>query len=256
MKSIDEIIDDVLRRETGGLGVMRLPGVDGSRQRAFNRPAVTEAKLERSSPNAYALGPLGQRPSLTIESQDKARPPVSRLFQFRRPAHIASFIVAIVVDALEGVPLRRRRAHISQERLEGRRPPITHHDSTAAIERVVVRLLIEAPTFGFRPCRVFARLLPADSGAVRQRAFPRDLRLKTSAALLPAVAESYPVGSGLTAAVAAASPPSEVSWRVRGSRQHHQTPVSLSRPVDGLPRHALIIVPILHVAVGCHATIR
>ena len=84
------------------------------------------------------------------------------------PPHIARFIVSVVIwPSVQGMLLRRRIAHISQEILKGMSPSVTHCDSSAApiivlaVIGIVTTLVHVCPstiqvcaTHAVRPCRI------------------------------------------------------------------------------------------------------
>ena len=62
--------------------------------------------------------------------------PIARLLLWRRPATIARFIVAIIVDAVNRVLRSRRKSHVSKKCFKGLSPTTTDANTSAPIIRV------------------------------------------------------------------------------------------------------------------------
>jgi hypothetical protein len=74
-----------------------------------------------------------------LELVSAMAPLVVRLLQMARPAAVARFVVAIVVDAIDRL-VRRRLTHIGEERREalGARPALTNPDAARAVVALIV----------------------------------------------------------------------------------------------------------------------
>lgn len=125
-------------------------------QRLANRPLVMQqAPAQGASLQADAARPLAQRVALAVVRQDAIRPLIVALLQLRRPAHVARFVVAVVIDAVERVAERWTRADIGVENFERIAPALAHADAASAVGLIGWIIRIVAALSHAAPCRVF-----------------------------------------------------------------------------------------------------
>lgn len=134
--------------------------------------------------------------SATLRSRT---PSIAGLLAFGRPAAVAGFVMAVVVDALYRVRWRRLLPHVGEKGREVVAPAIADRDTAATVIGVVVRVLIEAARFHSGPRDVLAGLLARARVAMCRRAAagrrvadPQVCRANRGIA--PAVAAADPIG--------------------------------------------------------------
>lgn len=118
-------------------GVLRdLLCMDGRRQGLACRPSARQSAIDLIPRQASSDSPLWDRQRLALPRQDASRSSTSTtsdLFVWRGPSTVLRRIRAIVVDTINRVTCRRFRSHIREEVSEGRTPPFTDDNTSAAI---------------------------------------------------------------------------------------------------------------------------
>lgn len=94
------------------------------------------------------------------------RPSIRGLFLGCRPSAITLFVVAVVVDALNGMSGRRPRTHIQVEGAERLAPFCANPNTSAAIAVKGMLLRVLASLDHVRPCEVFRRAVHAVTNLV------------------------------------------------------------------------------------------
>ena len=84
--------------------------------------------------------------------------PILHLLTSRRPLAIGGVVIAIVVDAVDGVVRRRLKPHVGKEVRERMLPSVAHTDSSAAVVSVGVVLLVVAAITHVLPSDVLGRV--------------------------------------------------------------------------------------------------
>lgn len=99
----------------------------------------------------------------------KECPGISCLFSSTRPSAIARFVIAIIVDAVNGKS-GRSMTHICEKGLEAITPTVAHLDASATVVCIVPRVWVAASLNHAGPSTIF-RCLPAmPRVSMRQRA--------------------------------------------------------------------------------------
>lgn len=184
----------------------------------FDRPSLLHSEAERCYGESYFPSPFSPRHSEPVVFDVLALTAIPVLFLLRSPSAIARFIVAIVVDALDG-KARRARPHI---RHEGRSvlPALAKLDPPPGVVTIM-----PAPIFNAFPNFVLART----DQPVRGGEFSRQASATANApnAYVPALHGSA------TAAIANAVP-IDGSARPFTSRFNKKASEFLPRDVDHL----------------------
>lgn len=120
----------------------------------MNRPAVhKQSAVESSVLNAVTLSESRYRVGDAIVCDESIGARVSGLLVSRCPSAVIGLVVAVSVDTVEGVFLRRTRAHVCEKRGIRRSPVIAHRNSPAAPVRVGCGS-VTTTTIHALPCRV------------------------------------------------------------------------------------------------------
>lgn len=152
---------------------------------------------------------------------------VALLLGARRPSAIARLVVAVVVDSVQRVILRRSSAHVGQKSLE-RRPLLTHGNPAPTVIMVTGGIRVFAPLDHSGP-RLKLRSPSAANGlAVCGLCGAALVLVIAAAALCRAAMEPCAHLDSLGAAIAAAKPMSARAFR-RGPGNHRPAPEALSR---------------------------
>lgn len=211
---------------TGTLASSRRPG-----QGAFQRPAALQSVQQRVGTQAASSRPLRQIVRLAVKCQAVIRALVVHLLDACRPAHIARFVMAVRIDAVNRMLARWTKTDVRQKRREVIAPFIADADAAPAVmPKAFVRWII-ASLFHLAPRPVFGRLAHAVGGE------PSHLNLTPQA---PATSSSAIYQRGTLnacslAAFAAAEPISAIGWI---AMQHCQA----------TKRAAIQVVSLCHVA--------
>lgn len=149
---------------------------------------------------------------------------IHALRMFVGPAHIAGFIVSVIVDPIDRISHGRRATNIVQKLLERKIPRRAHGDSSTAVVLVVVGLGVVAASFYFAPAVVFATGLTMAALAVRDGAWLWGSRRITGQApttsfRLSCSIENGGSGADLFAADAPTDPPDARNWRAANDGQ-------------------------------------
>ena len=166
---------------------------------------------------------------------------ISALLLWGSPAAVAGLVVAVVVDAIDGMSRRRSLAHVRDEGGE-RLPSLTDANAPAAVPLVVRSLRVLASVFHGRPHTILGAGLAAREvtvNAVRLGAPPRpvtatgddpaaghvvDVDLLRRATLAPKLAVPVPVARAARAALQGEHPK-----RCSNRNEVARHPVNLTR---------------------------
>lgn len=160
---------------------------------------------------------------------------ISGLFRWRCPAAISRFVIAIIVNAIDGMLRRRPRSHVGVEVFKTFEPSLADVDAASPVYRKFLVLWIVAFIMQSRPSRVLGRFAHAvrQSVLVVGRVLCGGLLLKTTATRRVSALEigcSHACG---LAAIALAPPKSvPASWWRRGSANDFEPSVSVARQVQ------------------------
>lgn len=143
-------------------------------------PATFEPLFDRSPREFKPHVPVGgQKPVVSIlKVQGATR--ILGLVPHVKPSTVSRLIVAVVVDPVQRIAVRRNGAHIGQEIGERRIPPVTHPDSPASPIFIGGVVIGTTPASHSDPCFMFKR-----SGHSVLEVIISLPSLKTSATLFP-----------------------------------------------------------------------
>jgi len=116
---------------------------------------AVESRLGRPVVDAKNMTPFNEGFSLSINLNHAVASAVSRLLGFCRPAAILLAVVAIVVDAVDGVFRGRPSPHVCKESLEVIDPFVAYNDPPAAVVWKGWAALTVASVFHPMPDSVF-----------------------------------------------------------------------------------------------------
>ena len=102
----------------------------------FYRPSFAVSPSDYSRCNTYCFSPLGYGPSNPLMGYVSYILSISGLFLRRRPSTVIRFVVAIVIDSINGVSDSWRMSHVGKEMLE-RIPPFANVNSSAWIPFII-----------------------------------------------------------------------------------------------------------------------
>lgn len=105
---------------------------------------------------------------------------IARLFGGSAPFHIAWLVMAVVVDAIDGMLIAWPRPHIGKELLEGMAPLLADANSTPSVVFESRMRGILASADNSRPSLIFTRI----GSSVRDGAVGRAFLLEASATLM------------------------------------------------------------------------
>lgn len=112
------------------------PSSDWCGQRLLWRPSGAETPEERAVLDATRARPVRGDHGPSVQRDSDGVPyaaPVSGLVFSRRPATVFGSVVSVIVDALKGVLISWRVAHVGVEGLERPLPTCTDSDSAASV---------------------------------------------------------------------------------------------------------------------------
>jgi len=108
--------------------------------------------------DSKSLTPFGQAERLTAKRNQTILPRVALLHQERCPSHIAWFIAALIVDAIQRMLCGRLLSDLSIERHEVGAPRIAHRDAPPAVSSERAIAWIVAAFARLPPRLIFTRL--------------------------------------------------------------------------------------------------
>lgn len=200
-----------------------------------DRPFVdAEALIQRRERQAAFLRPFcdRQRASAPFDQPVVAR--IVRLLRWRRPSHVARFVVSMNLDAIKGMALRRTLSDVREKRRKVFHPLVTHLDSAPAVIApsrvggVVAAMLRMTPRF----------VLRCAGHAVRAFSACRHLGVQASATARVACPQLVTRSLMLIAAVALTNPGRTLKRVSDGDK----TPESLSGDVNQWSSHSRSIL--------------
>jgi hypothetical protein len=146
------------------------------RQSAFGCPPASQAEFDELGWQPCLSAPLGDCHCSSLHREPSAASPIVGLLDWRTPAHIAWFVVAVIVGAFKRMHWTRLRSHVGQERFK-RLPAFAHHNPASAVPAVFRILRVVAAPAHQAPGHVFR----CSGTAVRRVAFNSALATQTSA---------------------------------------------------------------------------
>jgi hypothetical protein len=140
------------RREGMTLTTMRpQPLIWRRRQGCLQRPSMRQSSVERWILRSDALRPVLDGQAFAVPFQPAIASRVAHLFGAGGPSHVAGFIAARVVDAIERMSLTWALSDVAKERLERVAPFFTDRDPASAIPAIRRMLQIGAARFHREP---------------------------------------------------------------------------------------------------------
>jgi hypothetical protein len=198
------------------LTVQDLSGSSRCTQRAVLGPSATKPRIKRLPRDAEYAAPLRQGVRLPSKAQTSHGALILALLLHRCPAAIRRFVIAVHVDAVNRMCVRRARPHVGVERGEVSAPSVAHAYTAPTV--VAIRLVHDsiASRLHFLPSVVFDRVLKT-VGQIR-------LALSAVAAATARVGSTKAHGSDIYLdAAGAATSPHRVSSRAGGASNHGET---------------------------------
>lgn len=174
------------------------------RQRREERKPLLVTKPERADLDAGQLSPFGKRSGRSVVRHQYRSATSSTLLDPRSPSTVRRLVVAIGVDSVQAVFLRRSRRHVGDERFEALAPTIAHADAPGAVVRIALVLRVVAARLGRSPRSILRRLPALASAAVCQLA--PVLGLQATAAFRLSSEQSVRSGLSSSSARTAAQP--------------------------------------------------
>lgn len=153
--------------------------------------------------------PIRQAVALFIDNDLPGSSGIAPLLLPGGPPAISGFVVAIIVDAVNGMAAGRPTSHVAEERLEGLRPFVTDPNASSSVVREVPTLWIGASLLHGSPGTHFSRGLPAHAFAMRRigtDAIESNLTLATPARCRSAAAQVSKRSNTLAPAITEAAP--------------------------------------------------
>ncbi len=151
-------------------------------QRTFNSPALREPLVYRGSRQARHGQPIRQAERALADRDQTGSGRIATLFRRGGPSNIAGLIVAILVNAFNGMRRRWTRADISQEGLEVA-PLFTDANAAPAVPSVVLVLRIITATAHCGPHLIREGWATFSRRAVFQQSRGIQFRFQATAAL-------------------------------------------------------------------------
>lgn len=160
---------------------MTIPSANGFGKRSINGPlAFIEALVQRAGIHTRSACPLTNRHGSVVVRDVTTVGAVIALFSNGRPSAIVRRVIAVVVNAVDGMFRGWARSHVLIEGIKGIAPTLTNLNAPAAIARVSIYCRIVAAIQHRIPRRVFR--LP--SIAVNQCVFVVQLQAAATAGVL------------------------------------------------------------------------
>ncbi len=103
------------------------------RQSILWRPTKPESRVKNVSREFQFSCPLGNRKVLSIEFNEVTFPHIVLLLFISSPSAIAWLIIAIIVDAVNAVKIRRSPSHVRNEVVETFQPTLADSNSTPSV---------------------------------------------------------------------------------------------------------------------------
>lgn len=176
--------------------------MDGLRNSSIDRPSVFQSILHEMFSAAQPIAPLRRTEPKAVELDHHVPARVIALFADCRPSAVLARIRAVVVNAVNRVPLRWSRAHVVDERVKAIAPGIAHRDASASVVlELTARLVIAAgahhvPDVVVRVSRQAVRAMQClhDLVSIAATRFrrPAAKRFAVDISLRPAIASARP----------------------------------------------------------------
>ena len=184
--------------------------VNWSRQGPFDIVPFLQTQQQRWCADAGLSAPFCQRQRLSVVRVADVLLRVALLLRWRRPADITRLVVAVAVDAVDGVRGRRLRPHVGKKRLELIAPSFAHGDATSTIASKVLIFWIRTACAHRVPLSIFRRT----AHAVRSIHVSGKFTRQTSTRLCMAVSQMCAINGAESTAIAGAMPFNATGSRV------------------------------------------
>lgn len=197
-------------------------------------PPALQACMDRGVRGADSSCPVLNREAFAVALQPAVRSRVPHLLEARRPAHVAGFVAARIVDPIQGVPAARPWTDVAQERLKRFGPGGTDGDPATAVPAVRIVAGIIAAGFHREPVLIRRR------GAHAVRSSPLANLVAFQTAATPGVmrAQRRTRRADLLPAGATTTPSHTATPRdARQTFDDRQPPDHLAGHIDTIRRH-------------------
>lgn len=125
----------------------------------FIGPSTMKPRSDCAIDSLAALGPFSHRVRFAVDRELRIVSFIICLFKFCCPAHIARFVIAVIVrKAVNGMVRARALSDMVKERLKAIEPFGTNLDTSAAIPMEVRAARVDTPIFHMFPAFVFRRI--------------------------------------------------------------------------------------------------
>lgn len=142
--------------------------VNGFRQRTIKGPLQTVKPVAKSAGTySHALRPSSGSVCDAGMRQAQRSRVIRRLHDRRSPSTVVAGVVAVAVNAIQGVRWRWFGAHVGQEALEGIDPASTNGDAAPTVVAVLRGVRIQASALHGAPRSVFGRVRSSVRSAPR-----------------------------------------------------------------------------------------
>lgn len=203
-----------------------------SMQRAVGRPSeFSEALPKAFYGHAVAIRPSSQGKIFSLIDQEGRFSSVVQLFFSESPAHIARFVVAIVINAVDRVFWRWSRPHIAQEGGERVAPRVTNANAASAVMMKKWRRRVMTPVFHIGPSTKL-RCFCDHVRSSRWQATGESVEDRTPARYYASVQNRVQAHNLFSATIAAASnhTPAAIAWFRGKNRQSAEFLKKRNRP--------------------------
>jgi hypothetical protein len=173
------------------------------RQSLFDRPSEPQASPDSRVGNTEFARPRDKWLRSSLMGQLVIAAPILLLFTPRRPTHVARFVMAVVVNAIQRVRWSWTWANVLVERGEAAAPPLAHRYPAPAV--ITIRLGVWVVTAG--TSIVPNRMLGTSGTAVPVVESGRALAIQAAATLHRPAAQVSAEHANVNAAAIAPTPP-------------------------------------------------
>jgi hypothetical protein len=115
-----------------------------SKQGIFRSPPGTNTIANGHLINAQFLRPLGNIECQSVRGEQNITSPIVGLLFVCHPFAITRFVMAAIINSINGVLRRWFWPHVIIEILKGLAPPLAYYDSTAAVVLIVSAIFVVA----------------------------------------------------------------------------------------------------------------
>lgn len=167
------------------------------REYIFMRPSLGKTPSKSAVRDSESAGPFSEAVRFAVVCQHSRFAGVLRLFQFRCPAAVAFFVVAIAIKSVNRSLRKRLWSHVLKEVDKRIKPSIANRDALSTIEMVIGAVGLVASSLHFLPRRVLGRFAHiASIRAVAPARLGRTLAefAASHCSCISALAEALPAG--------------------------------------------------------------